>query len=106
MHILFIQELIILNKITFSQLCEKEVINLCDCTKIGNVCDLTFDATCGNIVSFTVCQSDKLFCFDKNSKSIVIPFECIKKIGDDIILVDITIIQGPQESPKNKIFKS
>ncbi len=94
-----------MNVTTFSCLCEKEVINICDCTKIGYVCDLTFDLSCGNVVSFTVCQNDKLFSFDKSSKSIIIPFDCIKKIGDDIILVDITIISKPPENHKTKLFK-
>lgn len=73
----------------FSDLCEKEVISICDCRKLGHVKDLEFDACNGCICKIIVRQS---FCFCglfNNSDEIVIPFKDIKQIGPDIILVNI-----------------
>ena len=83
---------------------EKEVINLCNCQKIGHVCDWIFDECSGCIEAIIVPKGNGicgLFCFTgvrKNSREFggvcdgteyIIPFKCIKKIGKDIILVEI-----------------
>lgn len=71
------------------ELREKEVINMCSCKKLGSVEDLEFNLCDGCIEALVVPQHVK-FCGIFGSESeYVIPFECIKKIGQDIIMVEI-----------------
>lgn len=91
-----------MKKCTFGELMEKEVINTCDCRRLGNVSDLIIDLECGQIIALIVSPETQFFCFGKNGeKSITIPFECIKKIGDDIILTDMVLSPPPPKPPKH-----
>ncbi len=73
----------------YSELCEKDVISVRDCRKLGRVVDLDFDCHNGCICKIIV--SDKsgiLGWFFCNKEEYTIPFCDIKQIGPDIILVD------------------
>ncbi len=85
---------------TFSELCKKQVINVCDCRQLGYITDIAFELDTGRITCIKVCEQGSLFCFGKGGdKCISIPWECIKKIGDDIILTDI-VCPSPPPPPK------
>ena len=66
----------------------KEVININDGKRLGFVQDVTADLETGTITSIIVPGNNKLFNVFA-STDIVIPWENIKCIGDDIILVEI-----------------
>ena len=65
---------------------DKAVINVCDGSKLGCPEDFEFDACTGKIVALIVYADSGLFCFGKPNEFIV-PWEKIKCIGDDTILV-------------------
>ena len=66
----------------------KEVINITDGKRLGFVQDVTANLETGIITSIIVPGNNKLFnVFASNY--ILIPWENIKCIGDDIILVEI-----------------
>lgn len=67
----------------------KEVINITDGRRLGFVQDVTADLNTGVITSIIVPGSSKLFNIFSNINDIVIPWEDIKCIGDDVILVEI-----------------
>ena len=67
----------------------KEVINIKDARRLGYVQDVTADLQTGTITSIIVPGSNKLFSTFISSNDIVIPWEKIKCIGEDIILVEI-----------------
>ena len=67
----------------------KDVVNIKDCRKIGRVCDLEFDECSGCIRKIMVPGGNKMLNFLRCEPDIVIPFNDIKQIGPDIILVDI-----------------
>lgn len=71
---------------TFKQ---KEVINLSDGRRLGFVQDVEADFETGRITAIIVPGSNKLFNMIGNKGDIIIPWEKIKRIGDDIILVEI-----------------
>lgn len=74
------------------RLCEledKEVINTCDCKKLGYIVDLIIDECKGCIEAIVVPKAGKLCGFFGDGAEYIIPFRCIKKIGPDIILVEI-----------------
>ena len=68
---------------------EKEVINLCDCKRLGYVEDVWFDCCTGRIEAFVVPVPGKFCGLWGIESEYVIPFSCVKKIGPDIIMVEI-----------------
>lgn len=67
----------------------KEVININDAKKLGYVQDVTADLKTGVITSIIVPGSNRMFNIFNSNNEIVIPWEKIKCIGDEIILVEI-----------------
>lgn len=66
----------------------KEVINIIDGKRLGFVQDVNANLESGIITSIVVPGSNKLFnVFSSND--IVIPWQDIKCIGDDVILVEL-----------------
>lgn len=68
---------------------QKEVININDGKIIGFVVDVNADFQNGEINSIIVAQTGKLLgsMFGKNN--VTIPWDKIRKIGEDVILVEI-----------------
>ena len=67
----------------------KEVINITDAKRLGLVQDVTADLNTGVITSIIVPGNTKLLSIFSSNNDIVIPWDKIKCIGDDIILVEI-----------------
>ena len=67
----------------------KEVININDGKRLGYVQDVCADLESGMITSIVVPGSNKMFNVFYNNNEIVIPWQNIKCIGEDLILVDI-----------------
>lgn len=68
---------------------KKEVINIKDGKRLGYVQDVTADLKTGTITSIIVPGNSKGFGIFLNNDEISIPWESIKCISDEIILVDI-----------------
>ncbi|MBQ3114884.1 MAG: YlmC/YmxH family sporulation protein [Clostridia bacterium] len=72
----------------FSELKNKEVINVSTGERLGFVCDIEFDNETGKIKSIVLPPSkNKLFSFSKENETVILWNE-IKKIGNDIIIVN------------------
>ena len=67
----------------------KEVINVNNAKRLGYVQDVTADLKTGVITSIIVPGSNRMFNIFNGNNEIVIPWEKIKCIGDEIILVEI-----------------
>ena len=67
----------------------KEVITINDGKRLGYVQDVTADLQTGIITSIIVPGNNKMFNIFSGNNEIVIPWEKIKCIGDDLILVEI-----------------
>ena len=68
----------------------KEVINIKDGKRLGFVQDVCADLETGNITSIIVPgNTNKVFSMFSGVNDIVIPWQQIKCIGEDIILVEI-----------------
>ena len=72
-----------------SDLQNKDIINMRDGKKIGSIIDAKFNIASGNIEKLIVEPSKSLFSI-KNA-SLEIGFNQIKKIGEDVILVEYII---------------
>ncbi len=72
----------------FSELKNKEVINVSTGERLGFVCDIEFDNETGKVNSIVLPPSkNKLFSFNKENETVILWNE-IKKIGNDIIIVN------------------
>lgn len=67
----------------------KEVINITDGRRLGFVQDVTADLESGVITSIIVPGNTKILNMFSGNNDIVIPWQDIKCIGDDVILVEI-----------------
>ena len=67
---------------------QKEVINLSDGKRLGYVQDVEADFNTGKITAIIVPGNNKIFSMN-GKNDLVISWDKIVKIGDDIILVEI-----------------
>ncbi|MBQ3583916.1 MAG: YlmC/YmxH family sporulation protein [Lachnospiraceae bacterium] len=71
------------------ELREKEVINQCDCKRLGFVGDIEFDICTGCVTAIIVPGEPKLCGLFGRDTEFVIPFKCVVQIGEEIILVKV-----------------
>lgn len=67
----------------------KEVINVTDGRRMGFVSDVNIDLEDGRIDAIILPGPAKIFGIIGKDNEVTIPWESIKKIGEDIILVDM-----------------
>ncbi|WP_213975825.1 YlmC/YmxH family sporulation protein [Tepidanaerobacter acetatoxydans] len=75
-----------------SDLKQREVINITDGKRLGFVTDLDIDLEKGVVKSIIIPGQNKVFSFFSKSGDYVIPWEQIKRIGSDVILVELDYI--------------
>jgi YlmC/YmxH family sporulation protein len=73
-------------RISFSQLRDKDVINLCDATRIGYIGEIEFDSNTGQICSLILCRGGGVLGFGREER-VYLPWGKIECIGEDAILV-------------------
>lgn len=66
-----------------------EVVNLSDGRRLGFVSDADINFETGRLEAIMVAGAGKLFGAPAKESELIIPFEKIRKIGDDVIIVDI-----------------
>ena len=66
-----------------------EVVNLSDGRRLGYGCDADVNFETGRLEAIMVTGTGKLFGCTSKDAELIIPFEKIRKIGDDVIIVDI-----------------
>ncbi|MBQ6716938.1 MAG: YlmC/YmxH family sporulation protein [Clostridia bacterium] len=74
---------------SFSDIKQKDVINIQDGKRLGKPIDLTFNENACIEGIVVPDASGILSCFNKNKNGIEIPWARVRRIGDDVILVDI-----------------
>ncbi len=67
---------------------QKEVINLADGTRLGYVFDAEIDKETGRVKALIIPGQGKMLGLFGKDNEYSIPWESIKKIGDDIVLID------------------
>jgi len=67
---------------------QKEVINLADGARLGYIFDAELDPETGKIIALIIPGQGKVLGIFGKDSEFVIPWEAIKKIGDDIVLID------------------
>ena len=77
-------------ELSFCELRAKEVVNICDGKRLGNIIDLTFSSRTGVVTGIVVPFGKGLFSILKSNQDIFIPYNRIVKIGKDVILVELS----------------
>ena len=95
-------------EITFCDLRAKEVINICDGKRLGNIIDMVFDSCTTRVTGIVVPGEKSFFSFFKNNPDIFIPFCKICKIGKDVILVELNPVntQGVNTLSSNTNYEN
>ena len=71
------------------ELREKEVVNVCDGERLGNICDIDYEERTGRICTLVIPGPCKIFGIIGRDSEYLIPYECVKRIGADVVLVEI-----------------
>ena len=71
------------------ELREKEVVNVCDGERLGNICDVDFEERTGRICSLIIPGPCKVFGIIGRDSEYIIPYECVKRSGADVVLVEV-----------------
>lgn len=84
-------------EITFCDLRAKEVVNICDGKRMGNIIDIVLDSCSFRVTGIVVPSEKSFFNFFKSNPDIFIPFNRIRKIGRDVILVELNPVTAQQQ---------
>ncbi len=76
-----------------SDLEAREVINIVDGRRLGSIIDVEFSLEDGRITAIVVPGSPKILGLFGRGDEVVIPWDKIKKIGADVILVEVAGIR-------------
>ena len=68
---------------------QKEVINISDGKRLGYIVDAIIDEEKGTVSAFVIPPQSKVFGIFGKESECIIPWENIRKIGEDIVLVEI-----------------
>ena len=92
--------------VRFFQLRRKEVINLCDGCKLGYVGDLEICLPEGPVKAIIVFGPCRFFGLFGRGEDYYIPWDCVQKFGDDIVLIDKPFQRrdGPPNQKKRRKF--
>ncbi len=74
--------------VKFTELLSKEVICVCDGRRLGFVCDVRIGLPEGKVCAIIVPGPCRILGVCGRRDDYVIPWNCIRRIGPDIILVD------------------
>lgn len=88
----------------FSMLRRKEVINICDGCRLGYVGDLEIKLPEGEVKAIIVFGPCRFFGLFGRGEDFYIPWECIQRFGDDIILIDKPF-RRREDPPGQKRFR-
>lgn len=82
----------------------KEVVCISDGSRLGFVSDVEVEVPEGRVCAIVVPGRCKFFGLFGHTEDFVIPWGCIRRIGDDIILVDCKVSDCRFPRPKPKWF--
>lgn len=75
----------------YAKLRQKEVVNVLDGARLGYICDLVIDMPTGKVTAIVVPGPTRLSFLFKGERDSIIPWQNIRKIGEDVVLVEIDV---------------
>lgn len=73
----------------FSDLRSRDVVSLADGRRVGMITDLVIDVESGRIISLVIPGPAPVLGVFGRATEFMIPWEKIRKIGEDVILVEL-----------------
>lgn len=73
-----------------SELQKKDIVNIKDGKKIGRIIDVEFDPSNGYVIKFVIESTHFIKNLFSSNEELTIKFTQIKKMGEDVILIDIS----------------
>lgn len=75
----------------FNAISGKEIVNLCDGSRLGIIADsdLLIDEKTGKIIALLIPDEKGIFNLFSSASLLEIPWESIKKIGNDMIIIEL-----------------
>lgn len=92
-------------QVRFSELRCKEVINVTDGARLGFVSDLELEVESGRVLCLVVPCPGRFFGLFGSPGDYVIPWPCIRRIGEDLILVDVSLDECRRPREKRLLFR-
>ncbi len=81
----------------------KEVINITDGQRLGFISDVLFSADNGGITALVIPGRMKFLGLFGHEDDIIIPWDAIRKVSDDIILVELPA-PSYEKNEKSRVF--
>ena len=78
--------------IKISDLRNRDVVNLLDGKRLGNIIDIDLDLENGKVVALVLPGRTRGFLFSRR-EDIVVPWNKIVRIGRDVILVEVPMVK-------------
>ncbi len=75
--------------VKISDLRSREVVNVMDGKKLGNIIDIDLDMERGKVLAFILPGRVRGWSIFSRREEIIVPWEKIVRIGRDVILVDL-----------------
>ncbi|WP_412759045.1 YlmC/YmxH family sporulation protein [Neobacillus cucumis] len=75
------------DRVKISEFQIKDVVNVSDGKRLGNIGDIEINLTTGKIDAVVISRNGRVLGFFGKDEDIVIPWKNILKIGQDVILV-------------------
>ena len=82
----------------------KEVVNVCDGLRMGFVCDVILNDATGQLLAIVVPGPCRFLGMFGHEDDYIIPWENIRRIGDDLIIVEISGDYRREKRPKRPWF--
>ncbi|MDD2586457.1 MAG: YlmC/YmxH family sporulation protein [Syntrophomonadaceae bacterium] len=83
--------------IKVSDLRARDVINILDGKKLGNILDIDLDLEQGKVLSLVLPGRARGFSFFSRRDEVIVPWNKIIRIGRDVILVEVPVANEIEE---------
>ncbi len=83
--------------IKISDLRARDVINVLDGKKLGNIIDIDLDLDNGKVVALVLPGRTKGFSIFSRREEVTVPWNKIVRIGRDVILVEVPVVREMEE---------
>ncbi|WP_416826932.1 YlmC/YmxH family sporulation protein [Ectobacillus polymachus] len=90
--------------IRISDFQSKDVVNVFDGKKLGNIGDIDIDVITGKIQAIIIGKQGRVLGLLRKEDEILIPWRQIVKIGEDVILVRVQVSEMPTNSEQPTTF--
>jgi YlmC/YmxH family sporulation protein len=90
--------------IRISDLRARDVVNILDGKKLGHIIDIELDLDIGKVIAIVLPGRLRGFSIFARREEIVIPWKKIIRIGRDVILVEIPVVQEMDDSKRKDYF--